>query len=66
MHMKYLKLFEVFGNDIKIKGEIKIFNKKMGRYINTFKNFLIKETFFDLNADFKKSLNDLSNKDKIS
>lgn len=37
----------------------------MGRYINTFKNFLIKETFFDLNADFKKSLNDLSNKDKI-
>jgi len=40
-------------------------SKEMRKHIDTFKKFLIKETFFDLNADFKKSLNNLSDKDKI-
>ena len=40
-------------------------SKEMRKHIDTFKNFLIKETFFDLNNDFKKLLNDLSDKSKI-
>ena len=40
-------------------------SKEMRKHIDTFKNFLIKETFFDLNTDFKQSLNKLDTKDKI-
>ena len=40
-------------------------SKETRKYIDAFKKFLLKETFFDLNTDFKKSLNNLSNKDKI-
>jgi predicted acetyltransferase len=40
-------------------------SKEMRKHIDTFKKFLIKETFFDLNTDFKQSLNKLDRKDKI-
>ena len=35
------------------------------KHIDTFKNFSIKETFIDLNNDYNKSLNDLSDRSKI-
>jgi predicted acetyltransferase len=37
----------------------------MEKHIYKFNNFLIQETFFDLNINYKKSLNNFVNKDKI-
>jgi len=40
-------------------------SKEMREHINRFKNFLLKETFIDLDNDSKKSFNEPTNKDDI-